>query len=271
MLHPIFALILCGNIIEVATLIQNDPEAFRVKHDGWYNSSPLVFASNYGRVKICKLLLDNGASVHEVNDWKMTALHVCCQEGHLELAKLLLQHGASIHKVDKNNRTPLHLAAQSGHDDILAWILDNYNFDMKMKDFQGYTILHIAAVFGQSDCCSVILRHHPDINVKDDNGNTPLAGACQAGDIGMVRVLLQHGARVSYNQNGSTALHKAAIKNHADVVEMMVKDFHWEVNIVSIWINIEIYIKFKMYHVYNCRATARMEVLHLCLLHGGVQ
>ena len=197
MLHPIFALILCGNIIEVATLIQNDPEAFRVKHDGWYNSSPLVYASKHGRVKICKLLLDNGASVDEVNDWKSTALHVCCREGHLELAKLLLQHGASIHKVDNKNRTPLHLAAEYGHYDILAWVLENYNFDMKMKSVQGDTILHKAAMNGHSDCCSVILRHHPDINVKNNIGWTPLAIACQTGDIGTVWLLLQHGARVS--------------------------------------------------------------------------
>ena len=120
MLHPIFGLIFCGNIIEVATLIQNDPEAFRVKHDGWYNSSPLVYASKHGRVKICKLLLDNGASVDEVNDWKSTALHVCCREGHLELAKLLLQHGASIHKVDK--KIEHHFTLLQNMDIMISWL-----------------------------------------------------------------------------------------------------------------------------------------------------
>ena len=103
MLHPIFALILCGNLVEVATLIKHDPQAIRVKHNKWYNASPLIYASSEGRVKICKLLLDNGASADEVDDRKSTALHESCQEGHFELTKLLLQHGASIHKVYKNN------------------------------------------------------------------------------------------------------------------------------------------------------------------------
>jgi len=133
MLHPIFALILCGNLVEVATLIKHDPQAIRVKHNKFYNSSPLSFASGAGRVKICKLLLDNGASVDEIDDCKYTALHWSCREGHFELTKLLLQHGASIHKVNKNNSTPLHLAARYGHDDILAWILEHYNVDMRMK------------------------------------------------------------------------------------------------------------------------------------------
>ena len=120
MLHPIFALILCGNLVEVATLIRINPEAVRVTNSRWYNATPLVYASSMGRVKTCKHLLDNGASVDEVDDWKSTALHWSCQEGHLELTKLLLQHGASVHKVNKHNRTPLHLAAQYGHEDILA-------------------------------------------------------------------------------------------------------------------------------------------------------
>ena len=107
----------------------------------------------------------------------------------------------------------------------------------RLMDDRGKTILLIAALWGQSDCCSVILRHHPDINVKDNIGFTPLALACQAGDIGTVRLLLQHGARVSYDRDGFTALHIAAVRNHADVVEMMVNDFHWDadVNIVSMW------------------------------------
>ena len=137
MLHPIFALILCGNLVEVATLIRNDPEAVRVTNSRWYNATPLVYASSNGRVKICKHLLDKGASVDEIDDDNETALHYSCREGHFELTKLLLQHGASIHKVNKDKKTPLHLAAEYGHGNILAWILQHYNFDMTMKDAQG--------------------------------------------------------------------------------------------------------------------------------------
>ena len=104
MLHPIFALILCGNLVEVATLIRINPEAVRVQHSGWHNANPLAYASSVGNVKICKLLLENGASVDEVDDWKDTALHSSCMEGHLELTKLLLQHGASIDQVVRTRK-----------------------------------------------------------------------------------------------------------------------------------------------------------------------
>ena len=97
---------------------------------------------------------------------------------------------------------------------------------MKMKSVQGDTILHKAAMNGHSDCCSVILRHHPDINVKNNIGWTPLAIACQTGDMATARLLLQHGAEVS------RSLHKAAERNHANIIEMMVNEFDLDVNII---------------------------------------
>ena len=87
----------------------------------------------------------------------------------------------------------------------------------------------------------MILQHQPDLNIKNNTGKTPLSLACQTGQIETVRVLLQHGARVSHDRNGNTPIHIAAEKNHADVVKMMVKEYHWDVNIVSIWMDIEFY------------------------------
>ena len=49
----------------------------------------------------------------------------------------------------------------------------------------------------------------------------------------MERLLLQHDATVSQNKNGYEPLRRAAVRNHADVVEMMVKEFNWDINIVS--------------------------------------
>ena len=239
--HPIFALILCGNIIEVATLIRHDPEAVRVKHSDskWINFTPLIYASKKGRVKICKLLLDNGASVHDVSDFKDTALHFSCGHGHLEVAKLLLEHGASLLSLTTKKQTPLHMAAQYGYDGVLSWILDNYPFDINMTDYRGNTLLHMAALGGYSDCCSVILQHQPDVNKKNDIDASPLDHACQTGDMATARLLLQHGAEVS------RSLHKAAERNHANIIEMMVNEFDFEVNIVSS--NCNGIFKFKYY------------------------
>ena len=110
-----------------------------------------------------------------------------------------------------------------------------------MKDGLGLTILHTAALAGHSGCCSVILQHRPDLNMKSNIGKTPLDAACFNGQKETVRLLLQHGAGVSHDIDGYSPLHIAAMENHADVVEMMVKEYHWDVNIVSIWMNIEFY------------------------------
>ena len=108
-----------------------------------------------------------------------------------------------------------------------------------MKASLGRTILHAAAYAGKSGCCSIILRHQPNIiNVKDNLGWCPLALSCQAGHIETMRVLLQQGAQVTYTNHGATPLHIASLRNHAKIVEMLVQSFKWDVNIVSIFVEI---------------------------------
>ena len=64
-------------------------------------------------------------------------------------------------------------------------------------------------------------------------GGTALDFACYSGDKETVKVLLDHGAQMSFTQNGYTALHTAAEDNFPDIVEMLVLGYQWNVNTVS--------------------------------------
>ena len=63
----------------------------------------------------------------------------------------------------------------------MSWILDNYDFNIDMKNLQGNTLLHIAVLEGRSSCFSLLLNYKPDINAKNDIGQTPLDIAFQLG------------------------------------------------------------------------------------------
>ena len=56
--HPIFALILCGNLIEVATLISSDPNAIKARKSDYKNVSPLHWAVKKKQKNISKKLLE---------------------------------------------------------------------------------------------------------------------------------------------------------------------------------------------------------------------
>ena len=269
MTHPIFALIFYNNLIEVTALVQSDPGVVLEVNSDEDDVTPLHDASYRGHLQICRVLLQHDAPVdsrnsigwtplhlasekghHEVarlllefhadlnvveTDFEYTPLHIACKFGQLSTAKVLLEYGGSLAARNKYLMSPLHIAARFGHPDILAWTLEHHQhqFDINMQDFQEWSILHAAALCGRSSCCSVILQFQPNIELKSNIGKTALDMACQFGDEDTVRVLLDHGAQIAFDQYGDTALHIATEFKHPDIVEMLVLDYQWNVNIVS--------------------------------------
>ena len=71
-------------------------------------------AAANGRVRIVKVLLQNGADVNAVNKDKLTPLHRAAEKGHVNVAKVLLQNGADVNAVDEEMTTALHHAAEYG-------------------------------------------------------------------------------------------------------------------------------------------------------------
>ncbi|ODQ50797.1 ankyrin, partial [Saitoella complicata NRRL Y-17804] len=57
----------------------------------------------------------------------------------------------------------------------------------------------------------------------DGTGNGPLNSACLHGDLEMVRLLLNHGARINHHgDKGDTPLHDAVANEHEDVVRILL-------------------------------------------------
>ena len=137
--------------------------------------------------------------------------------------------------VNKYLQSPLHSAARNGHQDILAWTLEHHHhqFNINMQDYQGWSILHTAAILGRSSCCSVIIKFQPNIELKNHIGCTALDLACESGDVKTVRILMENNAKLSFDRSGYTGLHMAAQLNFPDIVEMLVLGYQWNVNTVS--------------------------------------
>lgn len=84
-------------------------------------------------------------------------------------------------------------------------------FDVSQNDqWDGNTLLHIAARHNQSEIAQLLLDNGAGINTKNNFGNTPLHTAANHWSTEVVELLLSRGANVNAQDNdGDTPLHQA--------------------------------------------------------------
>lgn len=69
-------------------------------------------------------------------------------------------------------------AAKWPHDKVAAYLVD-YKCDVNMRNKRQRTPLHTAALFQRRGVLEILLRAGADVNVQDDQGDTPLRESVQ--------------------------------------------------------------------------------------------
>ncbi|KAL6214786.1 hypothetical protein ACLB2K_014218 [Fragaria x ananassa] len=202
------------DLIEI--LCKNFPEL----DVNWVDSdgrTPIHVAAANGHVEMLKFLVSAGGD-GEVWDRKgWTPLHCAAEKGHLESTKFLLVCSDVKYVVTKNGKTAFDLAAENGHlslfghlrfDDVLlrAARLDDVHglksclaegAEVNVRDQNGWTPLHRAAFKGRIECVKVLLNHGAQLDVVDNAGYMPLHCAVEAGHVQVALLLVAHGARAN--------------------------------------------------------------------------
>ena len=92
---------------------------------------------------------------------------------------------------------PLHYAALHGFHRVAEWLITTCSQDVNEQSGHDLmTPLHFASQDGQFTVVQVLLTHHADVNIRDDDDWTPLHFASSNWDSKVVRLLLEHGADV---------------------------------------------------------------------------
>lgn len=135
-------------------------------------------------------------------------------------ARVLLSHHADLNATDKDGNTILHLAAAARNAELIEFLLKDQGLKPDRTNPRGETPLHMVA---DVKTATVLLKYKADLQVRDNQYESPVYKAVLAGRVELVKLLLNTGADLHGNINGVTMLHVAARNADVPVMELLLK------------------------------------------------
>jgi hypothetical protein len=155
--------------------------------------APLHIAAERWDVPMIELLVDHGADIHQPRADGRTAYSLAALHGNQAIAQWLLAHGAK----DELSRLEHFVAACTRGDRAQAEeMLEAHPYLRRKLGLEHHLLTHVPAERGDAVVLETMLTCGFDPNVKDHDGVTALHRAAMAGRAEAVRVLLAHGASI---------------------------------------------------------------------------
>ncbi|XP_056019553.1 ankyrin-2-like isoform X16 [Ostrea edulis] len=224
---------LAGHLNIVKLLVDNGAKYDVQAHVGF---TPLYMAAQEGHADVVKYLLSSGANQSLSTKDGFTPLAVALQQGHERVVSVLLENDTK----GKVKLPALHVTARKDDVKSAALLLQNEqnNVDGQTKTGglvndttkdnhsvgSGFTPLHIAAHYGNTNVGSLLIQRGADVNFKAKNNITPLHVASRWGKPTMITLLLDNkGIADEKTRDGLTPLHCAARSGHENVVDLLIE------------------------------------------------
>lgn len=199
--------------------------------------SAMQLAAFLGLTKIMSERLENG-SEPDVKDWSgATPLFEAADRGHEDVVRLLMtRENVNPNVRGRYGRTPLMVVVLDGYIAIVQLLLAYEIVDLNAKDeVSGRSALHHAVpsqLIWRSSWQSQHLQimklllacDNINVNLKDNEDQTPLMMAVESENEEAVRLLLAHrDIQVNERNNaGWTALHLAVRRSNAEAVQLLL-------------------------------------------------
>jgi len=170
-------------------------------------STPIIQAASNGNVSTVKLLLGRGADPY-LENWYGNALHCAAEAGKSATIRELVTHGMSPNMCERYSTNPL--ICTMDNDSAAAFeALINLGADINAIDAQsecGLPVLHHVALDNRLNIMDSILKHRwGDLEQKSEDGCTVLHVAAVAGNLLMVRKLVEAGADIDARDDHGNA------------------------------------------------------------------
>ncbi|MFJ1268784.1 ankyrin repeat domain-containing protein [Legionella lytica] len=141
--NPIFKLAIEGNLIELQSKINAQPQLLHVKASN--GSNLLMFAAQMGHIEIVQWLQQQGISLAEKGMLGNTALLFAAGSGSTKAVQWLLENGASLEEQNNDGYNALWMAAYNGHSNTVKYLLSVGAAPLEQRQLWLYTTKNAGA------------------------------------------------------------------------------------------------------------------------------
>ncbi|KAH9513740.1 hypothetical protein Btru_041984 [Bulinus truncatus] len=146
------------------------------------NALHLEYGGDLDIILKSRLIIETLESTH------MSVLNLACHACNIRLVTTLLEQGVNVNSQGEDGLSPLHVLCQNKHFPHvrvkIAEMLLQHNLNIDLKDSSGCTALHIACQNSQIAMVDFLVKAGCDVNIPDDNCDTPFIIACRTASDG---------------------------------------------------------------------------------------
>ena len=177
---------------------------------------------------VVQVLIDAGADIDKKNGMRYSPLLLGCFSDANDVVKVLVRAGADVGARDRDGLTCLMIASAEGFTTIVESLLCMPEVGVDLVDAEHWTALHhtLGSIrqLNHADVIQMLIDAGADVEAKSELICSPLMMACRAGEVHIVRMLLEAGARLHIQGSGNIRFDAAARypKSYAAKVQELI-------------------------------------------------
>jgi hypothetical protein len=110
-----------GNVVMSAPMLSQEELDAELAFE---NSKTIFSLSQDGNIQaVIDLIASGDASINDVDENGLSALHWACDKGNIDLVRTLIKLGADPNRADNEGQSPLNYACSNDHDDLAIYLI----------------------------------------------------------------------------------------------------------------------------------------------------